>query len=71
MLTILEDNTGAIWLGTLNGLRQLTVSADGNISLIKHYTEADGLQGLQFNENAAFKQNEASLFSVGHRASIS
>jgi len=65
VLSILEDNTGAIWLGTLNGLCQLSVADDGDISLIKHYTEADGLQALQFNENAAYKTKRGELVFGG------
>jgi len=65
VLTIQEDNAGNIWLGTLNGLCQLTVAGNGDIARIKHYTEADGLQGLQFNENAAYKTKRGELFFGG------
>lgn len=64
ILTIQEDSRGHIWLGTPNGLSELVPEANGGASF-RRYTPADGLQGLQFNENAAYKTRSGELFFGG------
>jgi signal transduction histidine kinase/ligand-binding sensor domain-containing protein/DNA-binding response OmpR family regulator len=64
ILTIQEDSRGHIWLGTPNGLSEMLPDANGGPSF-RHYTPADGLQGLQFNENASYKTRSGELFFGG------
>lgn len=68
ILTILEDDRGDIWMSTPNGLSQLKITAasDGKvIYTFNNYGEAEGLQGRQFNENAAFKTSQGELIFGG------
>ena len=68
ILTILEDDRGDIWMSTPNGLSQLKITAapDGKtIYTFSNYGEAEGLQGRQFNENAAFKTSRGELIFGG------
>jgi signal transduction histidine kinase/ligand-binding sensor domain-containing protein/DNA-binding response OmpR family regulator len=67
-LTILEDNKGNLWISTPNGLSNLIMETDSANALkirFKNYDEADGLQGKQFNENAAFKTSRGELIFGG------
>lgn len=63
VLTIQEDSRGRLWLGTPNGLCEMT--ADSLRPVFKVYTTADGLQALQFNENAAYRSSSGELFFGG------
>jgi signal transduction histidine kinase/DNA-binding response OmpR family regulator len=68
VLTILEDDRGELWMSTSNGLSHLVVSNDSvgaeNYSF-RDYGEADGLQGKQFNENAAYRTRSNELIFGG------
>jgi signal transduction histidine kinase/ligand-binding sensor domain-containing protein/DNA-binding response OmpR family regulator len=68
ILTILEDDRGDIWMSTPNGLSQLKITSapDGKaIYTFSNYGEPEGLQGKQFNENAAFKTSRGELIFGG------
>ncbi|HEY9045307.1 MAG TPA: two-component regulator propeller domain-containing protein [Ohtaekwangia sp.] len=68
ILTILEDASGDIWMSTPNGLSRLSITTDANgraIYHFKNYGEAEGLQGKQFNENAACKTSRGELVFGG------
>jgi signal transduction histidine kinase/DNA-binding response OmpR family regulator len=67
ILAILEDNQGTIWLSTSNGLSSVMTieDKDGTRFQIRNYDEADGLQGKQFNENAAYKTKKGELIFGG------
>ncbi len=68
IVTLREDDAGNLWLGTLNGLSNaiVTVGTDGDVSLrFRNYDETDGLQGRQFNENAALKTRKGELLFGG------
>ncbi|MEO7989174.1 MAG: two-component regulator propeller domain-containing protein [Chryseolinea sp.] len=68
ILTIQEDNNGNLWMGTPNGISNMTILSDSSHSLkvkFKNYDEADGLQGKQFNENAAFRTSRNELIFGG------
>lgn len=65
VLTILEDANENLWLSTSNGLSCMISSNDGPPYQFKNYDEADGLQGKQFNENAAFKTQTGELIFGG------
>lgn len=65
IVAILEDNNGNLWLSTPNGLSNMIL--DYNVVNVKfrNYDEADGLQGRQFNENAAYKTSRGELIFGG------
>ena len=69
VLTILEDNMHNLWMSTPKGLCNMIIKEDGkNKSLsfhFKNYDKTDGLQGSEFNENAAFKTREGELVFGG------
>lgn len=63
ILTMLEDNNHHLWISTPNGISNVIVTGTG--IQCKNYDEADGLQGRQFNENAAFKTRDGELLFGG------
>jgi signal transduction histidine kinase/ligand-binding sensor domain-containing protein/DNA-binding response OmpR family regulator len=69
ILTILEDNNGNLWISTPNGLSNLLVNKNSNdrkyTLTFKNYDETDGLQGREFNENAACKTSRGELIFGG------
>jgi signal transduction histidine kinase/ligand-binding sensor domain-containing protein/DNA-binding response OmpR family regulator len=67
ILAILEDNNGTMWFSTSNGLSSLITreGKEGTEFQFRNYDEADGLQGKQFNENAAFKTSKGELIFGG------
>ncbi|MBT1702173.1 hybrid sensor histidine kinase/response regulator transcription factor [Chryseosolibacter indicus] len=67
VLTILEDDYGSVWVSTSNGLSRIinVTESDTTKFQFRNYDEADGLQGKQFNENAAFKTSNGELIFGG------
>ncbi len=67
ILTLLEDNRQQIWLSTPNGISNITVNEKGNAYTcsFRNYDELDGLQGREFNENAALKTRKGELIFGG------
>ncbi|HET9053357.1 MAG TPA: two-component regulator propeller domain-containing protein, partial [Cyclobacteriaceae bacterium] len=69
VLTILQDDQQTYWISTPNGLANLTIDKKNPLDIskyvIKTYDESDGLQGMQFNENAAFKTSDGELIFGG------
>lgn len=67
ILTILEDRSGHIWLSTTKGISELTLSNRGNNLEIRfqNYDDLDGLQGMEFNENAALRTSRGELIFGG------
>ncbi|WP_207429166.1 hybrid sensor histidine kinase/response regulator transcription factor [Pedobacter sp. SYSU D00535] len=67
ILTILEDANKSIWLSTPSGLSNISVtrSSEGYSFSFKNYDEMDGLQGREFNENAALKMRTGELVFGG------
>ncbi|HEY8916358.1 MAG TPA: two-component regulator propeller domain-containing protein [Chitinophaga sp.] len=63
VLNILEDNDHNLWMSTPNGLSNLTIR-DGKFRFL-NYDAADGLQGKEFNENAALKTRRGELLFGG------
>ncbi len=73
ILNILEDNNGLMWLSTSSGLCRIALAATGNgySFQFKNFDEADGLQGREFNVNAALKTSRGELmFGGGHGLNI-
>ncbi len=68
ILTILEDNSHNLWITTPNGVSKAVVKDSGNnrINLqFRNFDERDGLQGREFNENAALKTQRGELIVGG------
>jgi signal transduction histidine kinase/ligand-binding sensor domain-containing protein/DNA-binding response OmpR family regulator len=67
VLTILEDNTGNLWMGTPDGLSHMILNDTTDTLQVRfeNFTEADGLQGKQFNENAAYKTESGEMIFGG------
>ncbi len=67
--TILEDRSGNLWISTSNGLCKLIVSEGMDNERysfrFKNYDVADGLQGKEFNENAALRTRAGELIFGG------
>lgn len=66
VLTVQEDSHGHIWMSTLDGLSEMTIH-DANATKVsfKRYTESDGVQGRQFNQNARFRTRRGELLFGG------
>ncbi|RFS19282.1 response regulator [Chitinophaga silvatica] len=67
ILTLLEDDDKQLWVSTPNGLSRITVTMKAGIPTLKfrNFDETDGLQGRQFNENAALKTKNGELVFGG------
>jgi signal transduction histidine kinase/ligand-binding sensor domain-containing protein/DNA-binding response OmpR family regulator len=67
VFAVLEDDAGNLWMSTPNGLSNLIIQKEGpDLSFrFKNYDEADGLQGKQFNEGAAYKTSKGELIFAG------
>jgi len=68
VLTIVEDDDHQLWLSTPNGLSRVTVSMDteGHVGCrFTNYDESYGLQGREFNENAALRTRAGELVFGG------
>jgi len=73
ILNILEDNDCKMWLSSSNGLCRIALTAAGNgyTFQFKNFDEADGLQGKEFNVNAALKTSKGEMiFGGGHGFNI-
>jgi len=57
--SMLEDNNGNIWIGTSNGLNCLV---PGSESIIYSLNEQDGLQDMDFNNNAVVLDSKNRLW---------
>ncbi|WP_202929069.1 hybrid sensor histidine kinase/response regulator transcription factor [Chitinophaga agri] len=67
ILNILEDSDSTLWISTTNGITNLKLlqrTPTYKISC-KHYDESDGLQGREFNENAALKTRKGEFIFGG------
>ncbi|MEO6632911.1 MAG: two-component regulator propeller domain-containing protein, partial [Mucilaginibacter sp.] len=72
-LNILEDNRGAMGVSTSNGLDRITlIPGNGAYGFrFENFDETDGLQGREFNVNAALKTSKGELiFGGGHGFNI-
>ncbi|NLR58545.1 response regulator [Chitinophaga polysaccharea] len=69
VLNILEANDHSLWMSTPNGLCNMTFQPGANGKGLtyhfKNYDESDGLQGKDFNENAALKTSRGELIFGG------
>jgi ligand-binding sensor domain-containing protein/signal transduction histidine kinase/DNA-binding response OmpR family regulator len=58
---IVQDDNGLMWVSTNKGL----VQYDAVLKKIKIFTVADGLQGNEFNQKAAFKSRDGKIYFGG------
>ncbi len=68
ILNMLEDDQHDLWISTPKGISNLSVAAPatGPAQInCTSYDEADGLQGIEFNENAALKTSRGELVFGG------
>jgi signal transduction histidine kinase/ligand-binding sensor domain-containing protein/AraC-like DNA-binding protein len=69
IVSMVEDNNGNMWIGTPNGLSNLIITrkpGDDSVTYIfKNYDESDGLQGKEFNENAAIRTRSGEIVFGG------
>jgi signal transduction histidine kinase/ligand-binding sensor domain-containing protein/DNA-binding response OmpR family regulator len=69
ILNILEDDKANLWISTPNGISKAAVAINkkpAELALqFKNYDEMDGLQGKEFNENAAWKSSRGELIFGG------
>ncbi|HMH23438.1 MAG TPA: two-component regulator propeller domain-containing protein [Puia sp.] len=69
VLDLLEDSTHNLWLSTPDGLSNAFVSMDSSSRKLscqfRNYDESDGLQGREFNENAALRTKKGELIFGG------
>ncbi|MBV7531479.1 two-component regulator propeller domain-containing protein [Chitinophaga sp. sic0106] len=63
VLNILEDDHSGLWMSTPNGLSNLQEKSGA--FTFKNYDESDGLQGKEFNENAALRTSKGELIFGG------
>lgn len=68
ILTILEDASGSLWVSTPNGISRIALSEGQGrqaVRTFRNYDELDGLQGREFNENAAYRTSKGELIFGG------
>ncbi|WP_040626130.1 hybrid sensor histidine kinase/response regulator transcription factor [Mucilaginibacter paludis] len=68
VLTIVEDKAHNLWMSTLNGLSNLIITPKnkgGYNFEFKNYDQTDGLQGKEFNEDAALSTRSGELIFGG------
>ncbi|HZE86108.1 MAG TPA: two-component regulator propeller domain-containing protein, partial [Puia sp.] len=69
ILDILEDNNHSLWLSTHDGLSNVSVLLDTVSRRVncqfRNYDESDGLQGREFNENAACRTRKGEMIFGG------
>lgn len=68
ILNILEDGNHNVWLSTRNGICKISVSGNKPKEYVyrfQNFDEQDGLQGREFNENAALKTRKGELMFGG------
>jgi signal transduction histidine kinase/ligand-binding sensor domain-containing protein/DNA-binding response OmpR family regulator len=69
ILNILEDDEHNLWISTPNGISKIFISHNEKTNTVslnfKNYDGMDGLQGGEFNENAAYKTSRGELIFGG------
>lgn len=66
VITILEDFDKNLWLTTPEGLTQMTITDSASLRVsFRNYSEADGLQGKLFNDDAALRTRGGELIFGG------
>ncbi len=63
VLAMLEDNNGNIWISTYFGLSKFDVKTE----TFTNYNALDGLQSNSFNERAAYKAKDGTLYFGGQK----
>ncbi len=61
------NNPDELWISTSNGLNQVIIHDDGDISiLVRHFYQEDGLQNDDFSVGASYKDSQGNLYFGGH-----
>lgn len=63
--SILPGDSNTIWLSSNRGISSFTVDKPGEKAVIVNYDTNDGLQALEFNTGAAFKDHDGYLYFGG------
>lgn len=66
ILNIQEDDSGALWLGTNNGLLKLVIDDKLTAITMRLYTTKDGLASNMFIRNSSFKAKDGKMYFGGH-----
>lgn len=67
VFSMLEDEQKTLWLTTNSRMYHIDVPIDGSSPVVHTHTVEDGLQGYNFNRNAATKGSDGILFFGGVR----
>ncbi len=67
ILSMLEDDQKMLWLTTNSQMYHINIPIDASSPVIHTHTVEDGLQGYNFNRNAAVKGTDGILFFGGVR----
>lgn len=62
---ILEDDEKRLWVSCDGGLVSFTPDAPDGNNALRHYQQSDGLQGLEFNRRAFFKDGDGLMYFGG------
>jgi signal transduction histidine kinase/ligand-binding sensor domain-containing protein/DNA-binding response OmpR family regulator len=62
---ILPDESNNLWLSSNRGISRFYIEAPGASANIVNYDTSDGLQALEFNTGASFKDNNGILYFGG------
>lgn len=62
---ILEDDLGNLWISTDNGITFF--GNENNHRVVRTFTQRDGLQGKEFSQGAAYKNNSGVLYFGGSK----
>jgi signal transduction histidine kinase/ligand-binding sensor domain-containing protein/CheY-like chemotaxis protein/AraC-like DNA-binding protein len=67
IMNVLEDRDHYLWVSTSGGISRISVTKEGGSLKIKclNFDEYDGLQGREFNGNAALRTREGELIFGG------
>ncbi|MDP9081191.1 MAG: ATP-binding protein [Bacteroidota bacterium] len=67
VLTVVEDDNHNFWMSTPNGLSNMIITErNGQLDFeFKNYDQTDGLQGREFNEDAALRTRNGELIFGG------
>lgn len=63
--SILEDEKGALWIGTQQGIDKLDINEQFGIEGVTRFRSADGLSGVEMNGRAALRDSKDNLW-FGH-----
>ena len=60
--SLIFDDEEKLWVGTEQGIDRVTFDKAGNIIEVRNYNQEEGFLGIETNGNAAFKDEDGSLW---------